>query len=121
MSARRLLVAILSLAALLGVCVRAPALDVVRRTVGSLEAVAVRSHERPPALEKSSDATRVRVTRAARTADPDASSQAFCLAATSSNAAARIASASPSALLAPHAASFAPTSPTHADLMVFLN
>lgn len=120
MTMRRLLVTLLSLLALLCVCVRAPALDVVRRAAGSLEAVTIRRHERPTALEKPTELARVRV-RVARATDADAERDPSSFAILSSHARLAIAASVPADSRAPHCASWVEPSPTHADLMVFLN
>lgn len=115
----RLLVALVSLAALLGVGSNAPALDVVRRTMGSLEAIATERQERPMALEESGEIVGIRVTRISRAADdPREPSSLSAMVASSDLGRFR---ASPSgSLRAPHPSAWVAPSPTHAELMVFL-
>lgn len=116
----RLLVALVSLAALLGVGCNAPALDVVRRTMGSLEAITVERQERQVALEKSSEIVGVRVSRSRE--EPREPSSSVALGALAVSADLGRFRRSPSAsLCAPHPALWVEPSPTHAELMVFLN
>ncbi|MBS2016662.1 MAG: hypothetical protein JST00_27510 [Deltaproteobacteria bacterium] len=113
----RFLVALVALVALLGASLRAPALEVVRRAAGSLEAVATTRREAQVALdERTSDHARARVARSG-----DGSRDASLLALASSWCDLRLGARPVARPRAPRGATWSAPPPTHAELMVFLN
>jgi len=116
----RFLVALVSLAALLGVGCNGPPIEVVRRTMGSLEAIAAEHQEREVALRPHGGATAVRGSETSRSADEPREAPPLTAMVVSSEAG-RFASAGSSSLCPPHPEAWAAPAPTHAELMVFLN